>query len=189
MYQVCSIDGCGNPRRTRGLCSGHYGRIWRAGELLPTISLSDRFWSKVDKSAGPEGCWPWTGYRMKSGYGQLARGTRSEGRVLAHRVAFELAYGHPPTNHVLHACDNGWCVNPLHLRDGTDADNAADKVARHRQIIGIDTASAVLNDEAVRVIRVAIAGGCTISQIARAFRVHRTTIRDVRERRTWAHVT
>jgi len=33
--------------------------------------LPDRFWSKVDQSAGPNACWPWTAYRNPGGYGEV----------------------------------------------------------------------------------------------------------------------
>lgn len=31
MLETCSVDGCGRPRKTRGLCQTHYVRLWRTG--------------------------------------------------------------------------------------------------------------------------------------------------------------
>ena len=46
-------------------------------------SVRERFWSKADRSGGPEACWPWMAARNEHGYGVM----RIEGRnVRAHRV-------------------------------------------------------------------------------------------------------
>lgn len=82
----------------------------------------ERFWQKVDKQIdaeehGGRGCWLWTGNRNStSGFG-MAR--VDGGRVLAHRLSFELAYGVlDARKYVLHNplfCSNKLCVNPTHL--------------------------------------------------------------------------
>lgn len=28
---VCAVDGCGNPRKTKGYCNKHYQRVWKYG--------------------------------------------------------------------------------------------------------------------------------------------------------------
>jgi hypothetical protein len=33
--------------------------------------VEDRLWQRADKSAGPEGCWLWTGARTEKGYGKI----------------------------------------------------------------------------------------------------------------------
>ena len=101
---------------------------------MPRLSLADRFWRKVDKSGGPDGCWPWTGFIHKNGYGyfRLEKGSNS----LAHRVAFILTYG-AAADDVDHDCHNkadcsgGWtcphrrCCNPTHLVRATRSENLA----------------------------------------------------------------
>jgi hypothetical protein len=78
--------------------------------------LSERFWEKADKSAGPDGCWPWTGCRNSDGYGQI----KVDGRMRkAHRVSWELTHGRPipPGLEVDHiSCHTRACVNPSCLR-------------------------------------------------------------------------
>ena len=90
--------------------------------------LSNRFFSKIDKT--PSGCWEWNASKNHSGYGQF----RYDGKVmLAHRASYIIFSGDiPEGNHILHSCDNPACVNPEHLRPGTDADNVADKMSRNR---------------------------------------------------------
>ena len=100
-----------------------------------------RFWAYVDKSAGPNGCWIWTGGVQKGGYGGFRINPRKTMR--AHRFAWEITHGPIPAVNedgvevvACHRCDTPLCVNPAHLFLGTDADNAADKVAKGRQAKG-----------------------------------------------------
>lgn len=118
----------------------HYSRRSSPAQLAnlklrwPAKSLFDRFWEKVDTS-DILGCWLWKARKIATGYGQfqVSRGVWK----YAHRLAYEIRYGHiDPALDVLHSCDNPPCVNPSHLRQGTHADNMADKVAkgRHRKV-------------------------------------------------------
>jgi hypothetical protein len=71
-------------------------------------------------------CWPWLGSRTVNGYGRL-------GNRYAHRLVYEQEVGPIPDGlNVLHSCDNPPCVNPRHLRVGTQADNARDALERGR---------------------------------------------------------
>lgn len=96
--------------------------------------LADRFWEKVDRSAGAGGCWLWTAGRSSDGYGKFQAGTWGHPRpARAHRISWEMATGRSAEGGVvLHACDTPLCVNPAHLSLGTHADNVADMVAKRR---------------------------------------------------------
>lgn len=100
------------------------------------IGVDERLWEKVDVF-GPAHpydptlgrCWLWSGYCDPAGYGRLqAPGFGN----YAHRAAYGIANGCIPKLFVLHSCDRPACCNPAHLREGTQADNVADREARGR---------------------------------------------------------
>lgn len=99
-------------------------------DLARTTPVSDRFWSKVDRSGGPDACWEWQANRHLQGYGQFGRAPE---QTRSHRVAWELTHGPIPAGQwVLHHCDNPPCCNPAHLYLGTHQNNVRDRVARNR---------------------------------------------------------
>lgn len=87
------------------------------------LSLAERFWQKV-AVAGPDECWLWTS-NTNGRYGTFAMDGRT--RTGAHRVSFLLHHGPIPDGlYVLHSCAVPRCVNPAHLRAGTQVENMAD---------------------------------------------------------------
>lgn len=89
-----------------------------------------RFWDKVVK--GPN-CWEWIGaYRAKDNYGVFTIGYKS---YSAPRLSYEISVGKIPDGlNILHSCDNRRCVNPSHLRPGTQRENLRDCISRGRHI-------------------------------------------------------
>lgn len=98
----------------------------------------ERFWAKVDKSGGPDACWPYTGYITPEGYGWAYTGLPAGQQQThgAHRQAWINTHGPIPKElQVCHHCDNPPCCNPKHLFTGTVNDNMMDKIwkERHRR--------------------------------------------------------
>jgi hypothetical protein len=113
--RTCSVDGCEEPHYGRGWCRRHYHDEYRRGLTpLPKPSPSERFWTKVDKTAD---CWNWTGYIDRQGYGKF----RLDGKAqLAHRVSYTWLAGEIPDGlQIDHLCRNRRCVNPSHLEPVT----------------------------------------------------------------------
>lgn len=186
-----------------------------------TIPLDDkaiaRFWAKVDRSGGPDACWPWTACVGPHGYGLFQSRSRTTSR--AHRVAYAMTHGNFDARlFVCHRCDNPPCCNPAHLWLGTTADNVADMVAKGRQATGDqcaarlyperlargdangsrkhperlkrgeDAGQAKLLTAQVNEIIEALLGGASNVLLARRFGVHRSTIANIRHGRRWAHI-
>lgn len=120
----------------------HQNRKRRHGSYLLDVPpgqkrvrpIADRFWAKVNKS-GPESvaasgrCWLWTAHLTPQGYGSFGLGRQSQGKTVAHRVAWELTNGPIPDGlHIDHICGVRTCVNPGHLRTATTGENTEHRV-------------------------------------------------------------
>lgn len=152
-------------------------------------TLAERFWAKVDTSAGPSACWPWTAATNERGYGVLhPAGRRNGPTVKAHRVSAELAGIDIADRFVLHACDNPACVNPAHLRVGDHDENMRDMSGRDRSNHGSRNPNARLTEEKVGYIKALLAAGYQHKEIAQAFGVSRPTISYIAEGKTWRRV-
>ena len=151
-------------------------------------TLEERFWSKVEKR-DETGCWLWTASCGSTGYGHI----KVAGKVVkAHRVAWEMAVGTIPANmHVLHAplvCHNTRCVNPAHLRLGTNAENQADKKKDGTGNEGEKCVTAKLTEAKVAEIRGFYAkGDVTQTEIAVAYGVSHQLISFIVRGKNWTH--
>ena len=152
------------------------------------------FWLNVDRSGGPEACWPWTAGRFDSGYGAVQWGAKKDGGKLkgSHVVAYGLENGPVPDGKcVLHSCDNRPCCNPTHLFLGTKGDNAADAVSKDRHTRGERHGLAKLTDAAVRDIRARYVPRHPTnsgSALAKEYGVTAQLIAIVVAKKAWAHV-
>jgi hypothetical protein len=148
-----------------------------------------RFWSKVDRSGGPDACWP---YMAGGGsYGSFWDGEKSVG---AHAFAFFLDRGCYPAGCACHNCPNGdnrRCCNPAHLWDGTIQENNEDRDRKgganqprgERNAAARMTATKVI-DARIRFER----GGVTMRALAREHGISLAAIQKILKRETWAHV-
>jgi DNA-binding XRE family transcriptional regulator len=150
------------------------------------IPIEDRFWEYVDAS-NPSGCWPWIG--KSKGSGGYGRTSILHVAYPSHRVAYELTNGPIPDGLIVrHTCDNPPCVNPAHLILGSHKDNARDAIERGRRPRGSQASCVKLTEGQVREIRELRSQGLSQYELARRFGVHRSTIKDIDSRRSWAHL-
>ena len=156
------------------------------------VTIEDRFWKHVTVTEAPL-CWKWNGNTHKFGYGMIKKEAPSRKPTTAHRVSFELHFGEIPVGlGVLHKCDNPSCTNPSHLFLGTQADNNRDmwskkrgRAANHQ---GENHNMANLYNNDVQFIREAVITGIKPSHLAFMFNVTKTTIKNIRKRKTWSHL-
>lgn len=192
MTRICSFDGCGRkltPHSARGLCTGHYQQ-WQRGEdlrqLEPRNFLVPWLLAHVDY-AGDE-CLTWPGKPRSDGRGQV----KWQGRMItAHRQMCILANGEPPDDkpEATHACGNGHlgCVNPRHLRWGSDKDNKADMLVHGTRVRGERQGSAKLKTGDVIAIR-SLAGLKSGGALGAQFGVQPSTIGKIIRRERWGHI-
>jgi hypothetical protein len=147
-------------------------------------TLTARLWEKVERRSWGE-CWPWRG-ALSSGYGRIFLGG-SPRYAYAHRVAFYLTYGRWPVVG-RHLCDRPWCCNPLHVLDGSHADNRRDAVARGRHQHGERHWKVKLTADDVRTIRQRRGAGEELLAIASDYGITYQHVWMIFTRRTWKHV-
>jgi hypothetical protein len=162
-----------------------------------------RAWFFNQRTTNDQGCWEWTGVRIKDGYGMLSvKGQR----FLAHRYALGLHLGRPimPSIEVRHICHNPPCFNPEHLEEGTHQQNMTDMVIAERQARGRNlaerltgvphpTAQGEGNGRAkltsIQVLEIhALENSMSRSDIAKRYNVSKTAINGIVNGTTWKNV-
>ena len=119
------------------------------------------------------GCWIWIAGVCDGGYGRFWDGLQ---HITAHRYSWQLENGKIPEGmNVLHNCDNPSCVNPSHLRIGTQIDNINDRDRKRRMAHKLS----VRDVEAIRNSKL------SQSQLAKHYGVDQSNISLIKARKTW----
>jgi Zinc-binding loop region of homing endonuclease len=156
--------------------------------LIKMLSVAERFESHYIPEPN-SGCWLWTSQKNNKNYGLLR--IHDHGvvkKVQAHRLSVVLS-GRVLADHehVLHKCDNPYCVNPDHLQVGSHAENMRDmkNKGRGRSVCGMAHPKSKLTDVLVREIRVSEENN---SVLGRRIGVSNVLVSMVRLGKIWKHV-
>lgn len=151
-----------------------------------TSSDLRRFWSRVRLS---DGCWQWTGFCDKKGYGTISIGNKTQraARVAYHNFIAPV----PPELLTCHHCDNPRCVRPDHLFLGTRVDNAQDALlkGRYNAPKGEDHHGSKLISAQVMEIRELLSRSIPVKHIAQEYGVNPSTIHAIKSGKAWKHAT
>lgn len=163
----------------------------------------ERFWEKVDKK-GPDDCWEWTGACQAPSkqnpralsYGQFHYRGRMHG---AHRVSWMLHRKSkiPGNGRIMHTCDNPLCVNPAHLKLGTQKMNIRDAKKKGRLVppprnTGVANPRSKLTDADVVEIRrrwdESEAKWGLKAKLAEEYQVTEVAIGNILKNKSWTHL-
>lgn len=131
------------------------------------------------------GCWIWLGTVATNGYGRITTAKNRDRKP--HHLLYEQTFGKWP-GLLRHLCHVKLCCNPHHLRPGTSADNRADDLRVGRHFKGERNGNSILTEVQVRTILTRAVHSSLDSILAAEFGVDRTTISNIRLRRTWLHL-
>ena len=168
--ECCRISGRGGKTRPPMFGTGAHG-----------ASISARIgWYTGPREAN--GCRLWTGTLNSAGYASLCvRPTR----WLVSRLILGLDRDDGLV--ARHRCDNPACVEPTHLKVGTQQDNMNDAAVRRRMPSGENGSAAKLTLAAVAEIRRLHADGHSARSLGRRFGVGHQAVLEAVRYETWRH--
>jgi HNH endonuclease len=152
------------------------------------IPLKDRFFSSIGLK-NDNGFMLWILSTNKDGYGKTCDDNNKH--VLAHRVAYEFAFGPIPDGmQVLHKCDNPPCCNPEHLFLGTHGNNMGDKAEKRRSYrpSGEKNVNARLSEKDVLEIIDMKKQGFSGKEISRVKKVCEGAVSSICSGKSWKHI-
>ncbi len=160
--------------------------IYRKNPQTRLETSKNYFFSHVIKNKNK--CWEWTG-PLRKGYGAMAYFRRSIG---AHKFSWLISNGNIPEGlFVLHKCDTPTCTNPSHLWLGTPKENMEDMIQKKRdkKLKGTEIKNSKLTEDKVQEIKRMLREEKTPQEIVNHFNISLSSIYDIKDGRTWKHVT
>lgn len=152
----------------------------------------DKFWNKVDIK-GEDECWEWLGNLDMGGYGKFYIIGPNNTALMAHRVSYFLNFGEIPDGMIImhFICDNPKCVNPKHLKLGTQRENVEDCVNKGRrspQDKDNNNRAILSEKKVIEIKRLFETGQYSLSQLSKIFGVAHTTISYLLKGKSWKGV-
>jgi len=170
------------PRQFYG--SWHTSTPWR-----------ERFWAKVRKEPGRNGCWIWTCAVKKGRREYDSRPVfKDKGKWwrAARFIWTKLRGAIPEGMQVLHTCDNSMCVRPKHLWLGTQLDNIEDMRLKGRSRgpdrRGEGVPNSKLTEKEARQLLRLRGDGWLLRELERKFEISQAQISRIINGHRWAHL-
>jgi hypothetical protein len=153
-------------------------------------NITQHFWALSDRNKKTDDeCWEWLGMKDKDGYGRFKIHYKP---YRANRVAYTINNGEiEPGMWILHSCDNPSCVNPKHLRQGTNIENSQDAVDRNRmahQIGELHGGRKVSEEDVIEIRRLYSDSSIALSVIAEKYNIKISTVNIIATGKTWKHI-
>lgn len=140
----------------------------------------------------PDACWDWLASK-RNGYGVIGSG-QAHRVIYAHRYSWEFWIGPIPSDGpghhgwcIIHTCDNRACVNPAHMRLGSQHDNVRDMIDKGRHGLASKSGWRLKADQ-VREIRSLVASGVRMVPVSERFGITRQTVSMIVNRHIWRNI-
>lgn len=132
------------------------------------------------------GCWEVNSHKSTSaGYFRI----KIDGvGIMGHRYMYEKLIGPIPEGLFLrHLCNNSKCVNPEHLKPGTQKENMEDREKAGNTIKGVDKPNCKLTEQQVIEIRHLLKTH-TDKEVAKMYNISKNTPYFIRKGEKWKHI-
>lgn len=128
--------------------------------------------------------------QMNNGYFTISKNGK---RVYMHRHVYQECFGEIPDGNVVrHLCHNKKCINPEHLKAGTQYENIHDTIREGITNSGSRNGMSKLNEEQVTLIKKELRENKAsiefMKSLGEKFGVSRYTIQTIHRGKTWKHV-
>lgn len=129
-------------------------------------------------------CWEFTARKNPDGYGYLKIGKQNK---RCHREIYLMFHTNENPFVVRHICNNPACINPAHLRGGTQKDNAEDRVNSNRggYLKGSFNGRSKLTNDDVLFIRKSELSG---AELGRMFNITDVQALKIKKLKAWRHI-
>lgn len=150
--------------------------------------IQDRFLQRV--AVNDNGCWIWQS--SNNGTYPTYHVLGANKTVSAHRLSYEMFNGEiAPGNVVMHICDEPLCVNPDHLKQGTQLQNMRDMQDKGRAwrpgmkqpLSGATNPAAKITQETVDAIRQE--QGLSIRKLAKKYKISSSQVHRILKGHSW----
>jgi hypothetical protein len=141
------------------------------------------------KEDAETGCHICTSHKIRpDGSIPVKKGGAGSKRIALARLIYEKVHGSLEEGQIVyHTCNTPSCINPDHLKAGSQANKIAQQVADGRNAIGSRNGRAKLTEEMVRDIR-KTDSSISSSELARTYGVDHKVISRIRSGLIWKHV-